>query len=140
MRPFILACLLVLASNFSLQAGGPSVEIIGNVNGIQTGDDYITFAIYGKARLFVYEVTWDDAFNGTEAKWVPFKFENRFLVIHKDNNPVPGFSQDWNELVKEALSLKDKKIFVQCWGTKAVVEGPSISRIDAESAKFHEQK
>ncbi len=79
-----------------LFAGGPDAEITAHVNGVQVGDDYITFAVYGDARLFVLKTEQEHKQTMTEgnAKWVSLRFENRFLVVHRPKEPVPGFSDN----------------------------------------------
>jgi hypothetical protein len=136
MRRFILIYLLAIVS--AAHGGGPSVEVTGSVNTVEAGKDYITFVIFGEARLFVRKVESEELKNGN-AKWVSLRFENAFLVVHRDKNPVPGFTPNWDEMVDKAISLKEKTIFVQCWGTETLVKGNGISRIDASSAYFREK-
>lgn len=119
-------------------AGGPDAEINAHVNSVQVGDDFITFAVYGEARLFVLKTQGEEKQTMPEgnAKWVALRFENRFLVIHRPKEPVPGFTGDWDELKNRALSVKDKDVFFQVWGAKTAIEGPVITRIDAEAVTF----
>ncbi|MEO0508308.1 MAG: hypothetical protein AAF065_00430 [Verrucomicrobiota bacterium] len=121
-----------------LFGGGPSAEVTAQVNAVEVGEDFITFALYGEARLFVSKTREERrlSMDGGNAKWVSLRFENRFLVIRRPVDPVPGFSRDWEDQKAKAFELKGKKAFFQLWGTKSTVENSMLDRIDAEGASF----
>ena len=139
MKILTLAISIILLPSYVF-AGGPNAEVRAQVNGVEVGEDFITFAVYGEALLFVQKTKKEqkDDPEAGNAKWVPLRFENRFIVIRRPIDPVPGFSQEWEQLKEEALKLKEKKAFFQLWGTKTTIENATITRIDATTAKFRE--
>ncbi len=143
MKKLCVFLLLVTMSVSSpiVMAGGPDAEIDAHVNGVQVGDDFITFAVYGEAWFFVLK-TRDElkqSAEGANTNKVTLRFENRYLVIHRDKDPIPGVTDSWDELKERATAMRDKDVFFQVWGAKITIESSVITRIDAKNVSFVER-
>lgn len=136
-----LLIVLMFISPSVMVAGGPAAEIDAHVNGVQVGDDFITFALYGEVRLHVMKPRkeLEQATEGCNARGVALRFENRYLVVHRPKEPVPGVTVNWDELKERATSVKGKDVFFQVWGAKTTIEGAVVTRIDAANVSFMEK-